>query len=67
MKNTIKALLASLLASASLFAFVGCSDSEVGDNLEEAADEVKEAGKEAGDELKEAGDEIADGVKDATN
>lgn len=68
MKNKIKTLLAALFTSASLLAFAGCSsDSDVGDSLEEAADEAKDATKDAAEEVKEAGEEIADGVKDATN
>lgn len=67
MKNKITALLASLFAAASLFALTGCSDSDVGDDLEDAADEVKDASKDAAEEVKEAAEEVADGVKDATN
>ncbi len=73
MKDKIKILLASLFASASLFAFAGCSsdsevdDSKVGDKLEEAADEVKDATKDAVEEAKEVVEEVADDVKDATN
>ncbi|MDQ8187641.1 hypothetical protein [Pelagicoccus sp. SDUM812002] len=67
MKTEIKTLLTSLFASAFIFALAGCSDNDVGDDLEDAADEAKDATEELADEAKEAGEDIADGVKDATN
>lgn len=67
MKNKINTLIAALLSFAALFALAGCGDSEVGDDLEDAADEVMDAGEEVGEEVKEAGEELADEVKDATN
>ncbi|MBC2606481.1 hypothetical protein [Pelagicoccus albus] len=59
--------LLSLFTVVAALGLTACSDSEVGDDMEKAADEAGDAAEKMADEAKDAADEAADGIKDLTN
>lgn len=59
-------LLAGALAT-SVAVLPGCEKGEVGDKLEDAADDVEEAVDDAGDAVDEAADDAGDAVEEATD
>lgn len=67
MKKIKATHLFSLIAAIAALTFTACSDSDVGDDLEDAADEAGDAAENAADETKEAAEDAADNIKDATN
>lgn len=66
-KLTLTTLRFLLTLPVAVFAFGCADDDDLGDELEEAGEEVQGAAEEAGEEVQGAAEEAGDEIEDATN
>lgn len=69
MSTTLSRWFLAVFCTISLSAFTAscAKDKSAGDHMEEAAENVEEAGEEAADNVKDAVEEAGDKVEDATD